>query len=177
MIEIRSFTTGQAPAGDLPRIRRLLDEAFEGDFSGEDWEHALGGHHVVVVERGALVAHAAVVPRELEIGGRPFRAGYVEAVGTAPARRRRGFGLAAMRRVGEILRAELELGALSTREHGFYERLGWERWRGPSFVRRADQRVRTQEEDDGLMVLRFGPSRDLDLGASIVCASRTGDDW
>jgi hypothetical protein len=59
----------------------------------------------------------------------------------------------------------------------FYERLGWERWQGPTFVRRGEALVRTEEEDDGIMVLRPGPGVRIDLRASISCEARAGDDW
>ena len=83
-----------------------------------------------------------------------------------------------MREVSERLRnGSFEMGALSTGRPGFYTRLGWERWRGPTFVRRGSQSCRTEDEDDGVMVLRFGPSAAIDLTASISCESRRGDDW
>jgi aminoglycoside 2'-N-acetyltransferase I len=154
-----------------------MDEAFGGGFDDTDWDHALGGWHVLVTDGGALVAHAAVVPRDLRVDGRPVDAGYVEAVATAPARQGEGLGTLAMREVDRLLREHHHLGVLSTGAHAFYGRLGWERWWGPTFVRHGDELVRTPEEDDGIMVLRFGPSRTMDLAAPISCEARSGDDW
>ena len=171
------LTTGEAPGGLLEKVRQLLEDAFEGDFSDDDWEHTLGGWHVVITEGSAPVSHAAVVPRALEVGGRRLRSGYVEGVATAPGRQRGGLGSFAMSQVADLLRGRFEIGALSTGRHSFYERLGWERWRGPTFVRRGSELIRTEEDDDGLMVLRFGPSLELDLTAPISCEARTGDDW
>lgn len=171
------FRTDQAPPGLLDEIRELCNEAFESDFTEHDWEHALGGRHVVVHDRNTLVAHAAVVARELRVDERPFAAGYVEAVVTRPDRQGRGFGSLAMRELETCLRARFELGALSTGRHGFYERLGWRRWAGPTFVETSRGRVRTEDEDDGLMVLPFGPSRDVSLTAALSCLERPGDDW
>jgi aminoglycoside 2'-N-acetyltransferase I len=82
-----------------------------------------------------------------------------------------------MREIDDLIRRHHEMGALSTGEHGFYERLGWERWRGPTFVRRDGATVRTPDEDDGIMVLRFGPTAAVDLGAALSCEARPGDDW
>jgi aminoglycoside 2'-N-acetyltransferase I len=174
---VRLLTTANASDDLLQAIRRLLDDAFDGDFSDDDWEHTLGGWHAVVEEDGTVVAHAAVVPRVLDVAGRPLQSGYVEGVGTAPARRGEGLGSLAMAGLTQLVRDRFELGALSTDRHGFYGRLGWERWQGPTFVRRGDEVIRTDDEDDGIMVLRAGPSRDVALTAPITCEGRRGDDW
>jgi aminoglycoside 2'-N-acetyltransferase I len=160
-----------------PAVRPLLDEAFGGRFDDTDWGHAVGGWHVLVTDGGTVVAHAAVVPRELQVDGRAVAAGYVEAVATTPGRQGEGLGTLAMTEAGRLVHRHHELGALSTGAHRFYERLGWERWQGPTFVRRGDALVRTPEEDDGIMVLRFGATATLDVAASLSCEARAGDDW
>lgn len=177
MPAIRLFTTAEASGDLLTEIRRLLVQAFEGGFSEDDWEHTIGGWHVVVADGGVALSHAAVVPRVLEVADRPLHAGYVEGVATAPVRQRQGLGSLAMAEVSELLRSEFEMGALSTGLHGFYARPGWERWQGPTFVRRSSEAIRTEEEDDGVVVLRFGPSKDIDLTAPLSCEGRRGDDW
>lgn len=174
---IQTWTTSEASASVLAQIRDLLDQAFAGDFSDDDWEHTVGGCHVIVTESDAALAHAAVVARTIEVDGHPFRAGYVEGVATLPGRHGEGLGSLVMSRAMQELRREFELGALSTSRHGFYERLGWERWRGPTFVQHGGELLRSHDEDDGVMILRFGPSLDLNLHASISCEARTGDDW
>ena len=161
----------------LPRIRQLLEVAFDGAFSDDDWRHTLGGWHVVLEEGGQPVAHAAVVPRALEADGRAPRCGYVEGVATAPQRQGEGLGTRAMTELDAVVRTHFEVGALSTDRQAFYERVGWERWRGPTFVRDGGRLRRTAAEDDGILVLRFGPSRDVDLASHIVCEARVGDDW
>ena len=175
MIDV--FTTGEASSERLTRIRRLLDLAFAGRLTDDDWEHALGGRHVIVEIDGELVAHGAVVERRLEVGERELRTGYVEAVATHPAHRRRGHGSRAMAELARIIRRDFEMGALSTGAHGFYARHGWERWRGPTWVRDGERRLRSADEDDGIMVLRFGPSAGVELTAPITCRARSGDDW
>lgn len=77
----------------------------------------------------------------------------------------------------DTIRTGFDLGVLSTEHHSFYERLGWERWQGPTFVIRNRKRTRTPDEDDGIMVLRFGPGAELSLRDPIACWSRRGDDW
>ena len=182
MLTVRSMSTDEVPSRQLSEIRRLLDAAFlddpDGGFTDDDWSHTIGGLHVVVLEDDLVVAHASVVPRVIEVADVAFRTGYVEGVATLPGRRGEGFGTLAMRRVNERIRAADELGVLGTGAYRFYERLGWDRWRGPSFVRRADGSVaRTAEDDDGLMVLRTGPSAGIDLKSSITCQDRPGDCW
>jgi aminoglycoside 2'-N-acetyltransferase I len=174
---LRAFGTSEATGPLLAAVRRLLERAFAGDFSDEDWAHTLGGRHFVTSDGDEVLAHAAVVPRVLEVAGRPFATGYVEGVATTPPRRGRGLGSEVMAEATAYLRTAYELGALSTSRHAFYERLGWERWQGPTYVRRDGQVVRTQDEDDGVMVLRFGPSADVDRTDSITCEGRPGDDW
>jgi aminoglycoside 2'-N-acetyltransferase I len=106
------------------------------------------------------------------------RAGYVEAVAADPRGGRRGLGSAVMREINAVIVAEYELGALSTGSHPFYERLGWVRWLGPTFVRAADGEVtRTEEDDDGLMVLPTPSLPSPDLEAPIICEWREGDVW
>ena len=175
-VEVRLLTSAGA-AAHLRQIRSLLDEAFGADFCEDDWAHCLGGTHAVLLDGGVVVAHAAVVPRTLEVGSRPLHTGYVEGVATRPGRERVGFGTLVMTEITTIVRDEFELGALSTGRHGFYERLGWERWRGPTAVRSPSGLIRTEEEDDGVMVLRFGTSSTLDLRLPITCDTRPGDAW
>lgn len=82
-----------------------------------------------------------------------------------------------MSEVNAVLRARFELGVLSTDQARFYERAGWERFTGPSFVRDGDALLRTPDEDDGLLILRFGESADVDVTDPICCEARPGDDW
>lgn len=177
MSEVEVVSSLDLSAVQVGCIRLLLADAFHDRFSDDDWDHALGGWHAVVMVGGAVVSHAAVVRRQIEVGSRRVTAGYVEAVATAPAAQGVGHGSQAVRAVMDVLRREFEMGALSTGRHRFYERLGWERWEGPSFVVSDGQRMRTAEEDGGIMVLRFGPSADLSLESPIACRSRQGDDW
>ena len=181
MADVRVFRTEDAPAGTLDVVRAICDAAFAGDPDGEfeddDWDHALGGWHVVVEEEGEVLAHAAVVLRTLHVASTQFRTGYVEAVATRPGRHGEGLGSLAMIEIGEIIRREFEMGVLGTGRWSFYERMGWERWQGPTFVRRGAVDVRSEYDDDGVMVLRFGPSAEVDRRRPITCEERPGDDW
>lgn len=177
MMRVVSFPTDGAPPGILDAVQALCTRAFEGDFAPEDWDHACGGTHVVAYTGAELVAHGALVERRLRVGGRTVRAGYVEAVAADPSYQGQGFGTAVMEAIGARVRNGFELGVLSTGEHDFYARVGWERWRGPTFVRDGDRVVRTVEDDDGIMFLRTGAFPDVDPHVPIECDTRSGDDW
>jgi aminoglycoside 2'-N-acetyltransferase I len=178
---LRRIATGALTPDETAALRALLDEAFgtgEDDRFGEDdWLHALGGTHFVLDVDGEIVAHASVVERALQVAGGPLRTGYVEAVATARSRQRTGLGTAVMRDVGSYIAERFELGALGTGSHAFYERLGWEIWRGPAFVRTSDGERRTPDEEGYIMVLRTPSTPALDLAAPISCEWRPGDVW
>jgi aminoglycoside 2'-N-acetyltransferase I len=179
-VAVRRAATGQLTPEEVDSLRRMMTAAWEheeGAFANSDWEHATGGVHVLVEDGGGIVSHGAVVDRTLEIGGLPVRTGYVEAVATWPKHQHRGYATLVMREVGEVIQADYALGALSTPVPAFYERLGWERWLGPTSVRRPRGVERTPDDDGGIMILRTRTSPALDLGAAIVCEWREGDVW
>lgn len=177
---LRRLPTDALSSDELRVVRALMHSAFgtgEEAFADDDWAHALGGEHFVLDLDGEIVSHASVVERALEIGGRPFRTGYVEAVATAPNLQGQGHGTLVMAAVTEHIRSTFELGALGTGRHAFYERLGWETWRGPAFVRTADGEQRTLEEEGYILVLRTPTSPPFDLAEPISCDWRPGDVW
>ena len=177
---LRTLPTAALSAAEIAAIRGLLWAAFESDgegFTDDDWEHALGGTHVILDRDRDLIAHASVVARELHVDHRPLRTGYVEAVATAPGQQGLGFGSRLMREVTAHVMAHFELGALGTGRHGFYERFGWLTWQGPSAVRRAAGTFSTPDDDGSIMVRPTPTSPELDLAAPISCEWRPGDVW
>jgi aminoglycoside 2'-N-acetyltransferase I len=179
MTRLRTVTTGELSPEELAAVRELLFEAFGGRFEESDWEHTVGGTHVLAVEGGEVVAHGAVVGRTLEAGERALGTGYVEGVATRSDRRRRGLATLVMREVGRVVEEGYELGALSdgTRVPGFYQRLGWETWRGPTFVAGPDGPVRTASDDGSVLVLRTPATAGLEVTGPLVCDWRPGDVW
>jgi aminoglycoside 2'-N-acetyltransferase I len=175
------MATDDLTSDDIAAIRAMIVRAFtarpDGTFSDDDWAHAVGGVHVILDVDGRITAHAAVVERELHVGGEPLTSGYVEAVATEPADQGNGFGSMVMAEVADIIAEGYELGALSTGSPGFYERLGWRRWAGPTYVRTAAGEVRTADDDDGILVLVVPASPPIDPGATISCEDRAGDVW
>lgn len=162
-------------------IRGLLWSAFaedeHGAFTEDDWRHSIGGIHFVLDVDSTIVSHASVVERELHVNGTPIRTGYVEAVATATDLQRRGYGTSVMREVSEYISDNFDLGALGTGSQGFYERLGWQIWHGPSYVRTANGLERTADDDGFILVHQTASSPALDLAAPISCEWRPGDVW
>ncbi len=72
-----------------------------------------------------------------------------------------------------------ELGTLSdgSEVEGFYQRLGWRTWLGPSWVITATGRERTEDEDGFILVLPTAVTPNLDLTAPLACEFRPGDVW
>jgi aminoglycoside 2'-N-acetyltransferase I len=175
-VTLRRATTGELSIDDLGRLTALLHAAFD-DLEPEDVDHAMGGVHWLAEAEGRLVGHASVVPRILEAGGMPIHTGYVEAVAVDPGRQRQGIGTRLLRAAADHIAERYDLGALGTGEQAFYERLGWERWEGPTFERTADGDVRTPDEDDGVMILRVATSPVLSLRERLSCEWRPGDSW
>src|SRR4051812_39333480 len=88
---------------------QMLLDAFEGNFSDEDWDHALGGMHALVHHHGALIAHASVVQRSLVHRGVPLRTGYIEAVAVRADWRGQGLGTALMDAAEQVIRGSYPL--------------------------------------------------------------------
>jgi aminoglycoside 2'-N-acetyltransferase I len=175
-LHVQPTTALSAPF--LRELRDMLVRAYDGDFAGQDWQHLLGGVHVWVADSGGrVISHASVVERTLVCGGGALRTGYVEAVATAAEQRGRGHATAVMRRAAELVRDKYDLGGLSTGNVAFYQRLGWELWRGPTSVDSPQGRRRTPEDDGDVMILRTLRTPPLDLDAEIACDWRAGDVW
>ena len=158
-------------------VRALLDEAFDGDFTDDDWQHCQGGTHAVIAEGGTPIAHGAVVPRTLWHGDRPLRCGYIEALAVRADHRGHGHAAEIMDALEKIIRDSRDLGALSTTEagRGFYVSRGWQQWRGLTSVRTAAGTVLTPDDDGGVYVLPVAIP--LDLDAELTCESRPGHVW
>ena len=155
----------------------MVIEAFAGGFSDADWEHALGGMHALICYHGALIAHAAVVPRRRRYIQTAQRCGYVEGVAVGGEWRGQGLAGALMDAVEQVLRGAYQLGALSVSEAGrhMYTSRGWLPWRGQTSVLAPAGVTRTPDDDTGLFV--FPVSIELDTAAEITCDWRDGDVW
>ncbi|MEV7500232.1 GNAT family N-acetyltransferase [Streptomyces sp. NPDC093018] len=131
-VRLRLAHTADLDPAELAEIRALLDAAFGGDFSDEDWDHGLGGLHVLIRDGSGLAAHGAVVMRRLRHAGRWLRTGYVEAVAVRADARRTGLGGRVMAELERVIERAYDLGALSASAKGapLYIARGWRRWEG-----------------------------------------------
>jgi GNAT superfamily N-acetyltransferase len=157
------------------QILTLCAEAYDEDLSAYlDW---IGpGLHLVLHDGDGLASHLMLVERQLQPQGCPLlRTGYVELVATSPTRQGRGYASALLRAAAEELE-RFELGALSPSDAAFYERLGWERWRGPLAVRTATGLEATPDEE--VMIRRTQHSPELlDLSWPLSVEWRPGEVW
>ena len=158
--------------------RRMLIDAFDGDFSDADWEHALGGMHALICHHGALIAHASVVQRRLLYRGAALRCGYIEAVAVREDWREQGLGSAVMDAVEQVIRGAYQLGALCRRRRAGHVRIarGWLPWRGPTSVLAPAGLTRTPD-DDGDAVRAAGQRRNSTPPPNLMCDWRDGDVW
>jgi aminoglycoside 2'-N-acetyltransferase I len=159
-------------------LRELWRRAFGDRFSDDDADHAYGGVHVLVRSDDRVVAHASAVPRRIRFGDERWRTvGYVEAVATDPERQGEGLGRRTMQALHTEISRRWPVALLSTgRATGFYERLGWERWRGLSYTQTVDGVV-PDGEHGGLMILRLDRSVVPELSVAVTCEDRPGDAW
>ncbi len=154
----------------------MVNDAFAGEFTDSDWDHALGGMHALIWHRGAIIAHGAVVARRLLYRGAALRCGYLEAVAVHEDWRGQGLAIAIPDACEQVIRGAYRLGALSSSDRGrrLYTLRGWLPWDGPTSVMAPAGTKRTP--DDGSMyVLPVGIS--LDATAELSCDWRGGAVW
>lgn len=157
--------------------RRMVIDAFAGEFSDADWDHALGGMHAIVCHRGVLISHGAVVQRSLLYRGTAVRCAYIEAVAVHEDWRGQGLAGAVMDALEQVVRGAYPLGALCSSQIGrpLYESRGWQPWRGPTSVLSPTGPQRTPDDDDSLFVLPVGMP--IDTTEELACDWREGDVW
>ncbi|TWH74627.1 GNAT family N-acetyltransferase [Modestobacter roseus] len=176
-VRLRTAPTADLSGTELRDLRRFLDTAF-AHFDEEHWGHARGGLHVLATVGGELAGHAAVVGRQLIAGATTLRTGYVEAVATAAAFRRRGVGTAVMAEVERLIAGGSEIGALGASPAGaaLYTARGWLDWAGPTAALTPDGVRNTTGERVFVLPTPSTPAG-LDPGARLVCDWRRGDLW
>ncbi len=155
-------------------IINLCSAAYEEDFR-HYMELLPNPVHLLARRSGTLVSHAAWVTRWLQVKeDKVLRTAYVEAVATAPEYQRRGFASAVMQHLITHI-DDFDIGALSPSDADFYERLGWELWRGPLAVRTEQCLMSTPGEE--VMIYRLLRTPKLDLKNLLTVEWREGEVW
>ena len=159
------------------RAYEMVNDAFAGEFTDSDWDHALGGMHALIWHHGAIIAHGAVVQRRLLYRGVALRCGYVEAVAVREDWRGQGLAIAILNACEQVIRGGYQLGALSSTDRGrrLYTQRGWLPWHGPTSVLAPTGPTRTPDDDGSVFVLPVGTG--LDATAALTCDWRQGDVW
>jgi aminoglycoside 2'-N-acetyltransferase I len=173
-LSVQRLTSADA-ISQLGDLRAFLDEAFDGDFSDEDFEHAFGGTHFVILARGQLIAHGSVVLRRISFDGQVYATGSLEAMAVALEWRGHGIGSKLLAALTDFCRSSFAVSMLSTGSHAVYEHRGWRRFNGESHLATDSGLLRTEDDDDGLMVLT---SLEHVVAANqATCDFRSGDVW
>lgn len=178
---LRTALSDQLGSELLDELTRLCEATFGEPFA-DNWDRVGPGVHVMAEVDRRIAAHAMVVDRRIYVGDEmdvALDAGYVEHVATLPDVQGRGHASTVMREVNRIIRDEYALGGLGTGSTGFYQRVGWETWLGPTAVRMPDgERVRSPQEDGHVMILRTPRTPPtLALDAPIAIDWRAQEPW
>lgn len=174
---IRSIRTDEVGRALRCEIVRLCISAHrEPDFENLFSYLPADGRHVLAFDGDHLVGHAVVTTRWLQPGALALlRTAYVDAVATSPQHTGRGIGSAVMRYLAEVV-ADYQIACLETDRPGFYQRLGWEQWRGPLAGRSDDGLIPTPDQQ-GIMILRLPATPPLDLTWGLTIEANPARIW
>jgi aminoglycoside 2'-N-acetyltransferase I len=177
MLAILTLRTEELDAASRAAVVRLCVEAHqEEDFHNLFSYLPPNGLHVLACLGKELVGHAVATTRWLQPQDLPLlRTAYVDAVATSPGHQRQGVGSAVMRRLASAV-ADYDIACLETERVSFYERLGWEEWRGP-LAGRSDDRLIPTPDQKGVMILRLPRTPELDPDALLTIEASAARIW
>jgi aminoglycoside 2'-N-acetyltransferase I len=159
-------------------VRLCIEAHREADFENLFSYLPPEGLHALAHLDDDLVGHAVVTTRWLQPAGLPLlRTAYVDAVATSPVHQRRGVGRAVMRALAaQMSDDDYEVGCLETDKPAFYERLGWQEWRGP-LAGRSDGGLIPTPDQRGVMVLRLPRTPWLDFDSLLTIEAGPARIW
>jgi aminoglycoside 2'-N-acetyltransferase I len=176
-VTVRVRHTEQLGEEELGELKAMLTSVFgEERYTEEAWEHCLGGVHYLLRYGDQLVAHGALVPRDLRQGGKVLHGVYGESMATLKDWRRRGFGSVIVAMATAEIRRNYDIGVFAASKYEFYQRLGWQKWRGPTFVE-TEHGIEAKGPERGAVMFRLPDNSDVDPDADLTTLSRSGDDW
>ena len=165
------LATENLTAAQRSSVIDVCSEAHESD----EFKHLFsfipsGGRHFLAYRGPELVSHAVVTTRWVQPEGHDaMRTAFVDAVATLPRFQGQGYASATLGRLAVEV-SDYEIGCLQTDRVEFYERRGWELWRG-SLAGRGEGGLIPTPQQRGVMVLRlpWTPSVDLATELTIEC--------
>ena len=136
-----------------------------------------GGWHFLAHHENVLVSHALVTTRWLQPEGYSLlKTAYIDAVATLPEYQGQGYGRALMRTLASDIDYEYVVACLETEKTNFYERLGWEVWRGPLAGISEEGLIPTPEQSV-IMILRLSRTPALNLESMLTIECQDGRIW
>jgi len=175
-VRIAIARTAELNEPDREAIIQLCTQVFASDGFEQMFLHIVEGRHFLAYMQETLGSHAVVTTSWLQPEGLPvLKTAWVDAVETLPAYQRRGYGSIVMRHLAEHI-SDYTIAGLKTASHGFYERLGWETWRGALAGRSEDGLVPTREQK-GVMVLRLQHTPPLNFDGALTIECQPGRVW
>jgi len=181
MTESISVTSAKTETLDASARASIIDLCIaahqEEDFKNLFNYVPAGGLHFLAYREKQLVTHAMVTTRWLQPQGLPLlKTAYMDAVATLPIYQAQGYGSAVMRHLASEIDGEYVIACLETERVAFYERLGWQLWRGP-LAGRSDQGLIPTPEQKGIMILRLSQTPALDLDSLLTIERQSERIW
>lgn len=176
MFEIEICRTEELSDKVRAELRSMLEHTFGPRYEDIAWHHCLGGTHFLLRYKGVLASHVSLVPRLLEQDGREYRGVYGESMATIPELQGKGIGsiVAAMATADILL--HYEIGAFAASKYHFYERLGWRKWSGQTYVKSGTGKEPASPDRGAVMALLPEGSA-IDPDGELVTDWREGDIW
>jgi aminoglycoside 2'-N-acetyltransferase I len=135
-----------------------------------------GGRHFLAYREEELVSHAVVTTRWLQPEYQPvLKTAYVDAVATLPVYQGQGYGSALMQHLANNI-ADYAIACLETELPAFYQRLGWELWRG-ALAGRSEEGLIPTPVQMGIMILRLAGTPALNLDGLLTIECEGGRIW
>jgi aminoglycoside 2'-N-acetyltransferase I len=135
------------------------------------------GRHFLAFHHDQLLSHAMVTTRWLQPEEHPLlKTAYIDAVATLPEYQGQGYGSAVMRQLASEIDHEYVIACLETDRETFYERLGWQTWKGPLAGRSENGLIATPNQH-GIMILRLSQTPELDLNSLLTIECQAGRIW
>lgn len=176
-ITVTMLTTEELNAAQRSEVIELCVAAHENEEFRNLFTHFLsGGRHFLAHRGRELASHAVVTTRWAQPEGHiALKTAYVDAVSTLPTYQGLGYGSEVMERLAAAI-GDYEIACLQTDRAGFYERLGWEVWRGP-LAGRSEHGLIPTPEQRGVMVLRLPSTPPLDLETQLTIERQSYRIW